>query len=288
MNNVFNATIDLTLNEIIYDFKIKNRLTAISKNLKQFTVMSDKELKKNFDDTRFQFRQKTLNVIFFDNVKVKLMYDKRHKSFLLKKRNKTYFKFHKKYKFSENQNRKLSNQRCGSFLIKRKIKRFVYELKLSSRWKIHSVISIAQLESANENDLYDKKRFHYFDFVKIKDDTKFEKSYEIEKIVDKRIRTYKKTAVTQYFIRWFEYDFEYDEWKNLAALADCMNLIYEYEKKVKIFKKKQKNESKKASQKTNQKQRRKTHQKWNFSKKKKKSFTKAADRQLKWMNELII
>ena len=130
MNNVFNATIDLTSNEIIYDFKIRNKLTIVLKNFEQFTFMSNKKLKKIFDDTRFQFRQKISNVIFFDNVKIKLMYDKRHKVLLLKKINKTYFKFHKKYKLSKNQNQKLSNQRYELFLIKRRIKRFVYELKL--------------------------------------------------------------------------------------------------------------------------------------------------------------
>ena len=133
MNNAPNATTGLTPNEIIYGFKIRDKLTAISENFEQSTVMPDKELKKALDDTRLQFRQEASNAIFFDNVKVKLMYDKRHKSLLLKKRDKAYLKFHKEYKLPENQNRKLSNQRCEPFLVKRRVERLAYELKLPPR-----------------------------------------------------------------------------------------------------------------------------------------------------------
>lgn len=71
--------------------------------------MSNKKLKKNLDNTRFQFRQKASNAMSFNNAKVKLIYDKRHKSLLLKKSDKAYFKLHKKYKLLEKNNRKLLN-----------------------------------------------------------------------------------------------------------------------------------------------------------------------------------
>ena len=90
---------------------------------------------------------------------------------------------------------------------------------------------MTQLESVEKkNDLYDRKRSHYFDSIKIESDTEFEKSYEVKKIVNKKIRKYEKTWIIQYLIRWLDYESEYDEWKNLAALIDCMNLIYDYEK----------------------------------------------------------
>ena len=102
INNAFNATINLTSNEIIYDFKIRNRLTTILKNFnEQFKFMSNQKLKKNLDDTRFQFRQKTSNVIFFDNVKIKLMYDKRHKPFLLKEKIRCILNFIKNINFQK-------------------------------------------------------------------------------------------------------------------------------------------------------------------------------------------
>ena len=66
MNNASNAITNLTSNKIIYDFKIKNRLTAISKNLFEiiiFISQSD-ELKKILDQTRFRFCQKAFDAVF--------------------------------------------------------------------------------------------------------------------------------------------------------------------------------------------------------------------------------
>ena len=130
MNNFSNATTGLIFNEIVYGFKMKNRLTTLSTTIDE-KFMQDKQLKKNLNKIRLQFRQKVSNVVFFDNVKTKLMYDKRHKSLFLKKENKAYLRLHKKYKLSDEFNKKLFNQRCDSFLIKRRIGRFAYELKFS-------------------------------------------------------------------------------------------------------------------------------------------------------------
>ena len=130
MNNFSNATTDLTSNEIVYEFKMKNKLTTLSTTI-DGKLMQNKQLKKNLNKIRLQFRQKISNAVFFDNVKAKLMYDKRHKPFFLKKGDKTYLRLHKEYKLSDEFNKKLFNQRCDLFLIKRRISRFAYELKLS-------------------------------------------------------------------------------------------------------------------------------------------------------------
>ena len=64
----------------------------------------------------------------------------------------------------------------------------------------------------------------------MKNDTKIEKFYEIEKLMSRRIRRYEKKNVTQYLIRWSDYDSKYDEWKSLSALNNLMNLVKKYEK----------------------------------------------------------
>ena len=51
---------------------------------------------------------------------------------------------------------------------------------------------MTQLKSINENDLYQKNRSNYFEFVVVKGDTEFEKSYEMKKIIVKRQRKYEK------------------------------------------------------------------------------------------------
>ena len=129
MNNSFNATTGFIFNEIVYGFKVRDRLTTLFTTIDD-KFMQDKKLKKNLNETRLQIKQKISNVVFFGNAKAKLMYDKRHKSFFLKKGDKAYLRLHKGYKLSDESNRKLFNQRCGPFLIKRRIGRLAYELKL--------------------------------------------------------------------------------------------------------------------------------------------------------------
>ena len=52
MNNSSNAIIELIFSELMYDFKIKNRLTAVSKKINE-QFMTNTKLKNFFDKTRF-------------------------------------------------------------------------------------------------------------------------------------------------------------------------------------------------------------------------------------------
>ena len=218
-NNFSNASIDLSFNEIIYDFKIREIL-----------FMKASTSKKQISENKLRNRQKIVDAISFVNAHMKIRYDVRHKSLLLQFEDKAYLRLHKNYQIL-NQHKKLDNQKCGSFLIKRRIDRFAYELNISLRWKIHLVISIAQLESAfSLQDSYNRSRSDHLDFVYVENDIDFEKSYEIEFVIDKRIKKFDKTSVTQYRIKWLKYELEFDEWKSVSSLNDCMNLIENYER----------------------------------------------------------
>lgn len=162
---------------------------------------------------------------------MKMYYDFRHTSLLLKSEKKAYFKFNKNYRFSKH-HKKLSQQKCESFLIKRKVKRLIYELELFSIWKIHSVVSIAQLKSASDiENLYNRFRSDHSNAVKIEENIEYEKFYEVERILAKRIRKYDRTAITQYLIKWLEYESEFNEWKSLSSLNNCLQLVEEFEQK---------------------------------------------------------
>ena len=63
---------------------------------------------------------------------MKIRYDFQHKLLLLRFENKTYLKLHKKYEIVE-QHKKLNNKKCKSFLIKRRVDRFTYELDIFFR-----------------------------------------------------------------------------------------------------------------------------------------------------------
>jgi hypothetical protein len=160
----------------------------------------DKEAK--FSDNREIIRMNVIDAINFANVKSKVIYDDHHKSMTFNTDDKIYLRLHHEYSLLEKENIKLSHQRSDSYVIKRKMKRVVYELKLSKNARIHFVISVAQLKSTkNESDFFDKSRSINSELIEINEDTSTKRSYEIERILKKRIRKYDKIAMKQYLIK---------------------------------------------------------------------------------------
>lgn len=211
LNNAFNFFTRLFFNQIIYKFNTKN----------EFFFLTNSNKLQNIPANRILFRQKTANVITFANAKMKSQYDINHQPLLLKSKNKTFFKFNSNYFLFDKHNKKLFQQRCDFFVIKQWIKRLTYELKLSSKWKIHSIISIIQLKLHSDNDSYNRFISIHSDSVYVEKNTLFNKLYEVKKIMDKRIKRYNKIAITQYLIRWLNYGPEYDEWKFIPFFQNC-------------------------------------------------------------------
>ena len=103
-------------------------------------------------------------------------------------------------------------------------------MELPIAWKIHPVVSIAQLEPLplGENP-YRRPRLNHPPTVEINGDTPNNRSYKIKKLVDKRTRKYNKINVVQYLIKCFGYGPEYNQWKNFSVFKDCLKLVGEYE-----------------------------------------------------------
>ena len=74
---------------------------------KQIDIINDKN----------QNCQKVINSLIFVIVKMKIKYNKKHKSLIMKFDNKTYVKLYHEYKFSKLKNIKLFNQKTKSFRI---------------------------------------------------------------------------------------------------------------------------------------------------------------------------
>ena len=195
LNNAFNVIIDRSLNEMIYEFKLRDVLIALTR---KFIKIDD------IDFERFRHQREAIDAISYVMTKVKIIYDSRHTFLLFKSDDKVYLRLHKRYTLSSKSNAKLFNQRIDSFLVKRRIERLIYELDLSSRSQIHFVIFVTQLKSTSSGkDFYRRFRFDFPDEVEVEEmsNIEFEKNFEIKIIVDKRFRIYNKTTVTQYLVR---------------------------------------------------------------------------------------
>ena len=166
-------------------------------------IKTKKQL-NHIETIKFRYRQEATSVCSYASLKFKIRYDSLHVPLLLKSKNKVFLRLHRDYSLFEKHNKKLFNQRCDSFLVKRRVDRLVYELDLSLRWKIHLVISITQLKLVSkDDDSYNRARSDYLDEVKVKDlsNTSWIKFYEIEKLVNRRVRQYDKIKITQYLLR---------------------------------------------------------------------------------------
>ena len=190
LNNVFNVIIDREFNEIIYEFKLRDVLIVL---IRKFMKIDD------IDFERFRYQRKTIDVISYVMIKIKIIYDSRHIFLLFKSNDKVYLRLHKKYILFNKFNAKLFNQRIDSFFVKRRIKRLIYELNLLFRSQIHFVIFVIQLKStSSEKKFYRRFKFDFSNEIEIKKmfNIEFEKNFEIKIIIDKRFRIYNKITVT--------------------------------------------------------------------------------------------
>lgn len=92
-----------------------------------------------------------------------------------------------------------------------KVGKLAYRLAVPDHWKIHSVFSIAQLEPAPNLDPFRRLRSTHPESVFVEGDTEEWKSYEVERIINKRTIKRGRRWFTQYIIRWLGYKPEFDQ-----------------------------------------------------------------------------
>ena len=221
LNNAPNAATGLSPNEVVYGFKTREIVSSLAED----APVSD------FADRRDEYRREAADAGDFANAKAKVYHDARHQPLMFKPGDRAYLRLHQGYSLPGHPNRKMSNQRCGPFLVKRRVGRLAYELELPDNWRIHPVISIAQLESYPGPDPYGRPRPDYPDSVKVEGDTEDWKSYEVERVEAKRLRKFGRTTVTQYFVKWVGYGPEFNEWRSISYLDNCLDLVEEFEQR---------------------------------------------------------
>ena len=153
---------NLASNKVIYEFKIKKTLSLLHNNLSITNVF----------EKRLKFRVEIFDVIIFVNIKAKIYYDARHQLLLLNLEDKTYLRLNYDYYLLEKSSKKISLQRCDSFLIKKRIDRLVYFLELSFTWRIYLIVFVAQLKSFSFiTNSYVCSKPNYSNLIEIENDT---------------------------------------------------------------------------------------------------------------------
>ena len=130
-----------------------------------------------------------------------MYYNIKHQSILFKSNNKMYLKLNYDYKLLDRNNRKLNNQRCNFFIVKRHVDQLTYKLNLFVYWRVYSIISIIQLKFFFDKNFYYQSCSNYSNAVEIKNNIKNWKFYIVEKVINKKLRKFERIIVAQYIIK---------------------------------------------------------------------------------------
>ena len=220
INNIVVAEIGYILNELCYEFRLQDNLD----------LLSDMPT-ENWSAFRLQYRKDAEEVIAWANMIVKFSYDRRHTSLNLKENSLVYLRLHHEYIISDIKSKKLSQQRIDFFKILQKMSTLAYRLELSPVMTIHSVVSVAMLESVPiGEDSYHRSRpdQKHSSSVTMKHDDDPTSHYEIERLLNKRIFRGK----IQYLVKWRDYESADNVWYNIDDLTNAQDLIDDYEENV--------------------------------------------------------
>ena len=123
---------------------------------------------------------------------------------------------------------KYNQQYVKSFKMLKRVNRLVYKLKLSTHWRIHSILFITQLKSISSFnvDSFQRSKSNQSNSIFVENDIEQIKFYEIKRLVNK---DQIKRRDFEYLIRWHDYKTEHDDWRNLFELKDAQKLIQNYE-----------------------------------------------------------
>ena len=76
-----------------------------------------------------------------------------------------------------------------------------YKLDIPNNWNIHPIVSITVLEPSPSSDPYRCPKANRPEWVFIKGNTPADRSYEIKKLINRRVIRKGRSYLTQYLIR---------------------------------------------------------------------------------------
>lgn len=138
----------------------------------------------------FQARTDAAVAISFALSNQKSHYDRKHQPLFMKVGDWVMLRLHKDYSIPslKGVTKKLTQQYVGSFRVIERVGRLAYKLDVPNDWKIHPVFSIAQLEPAPppSKDPFNRPTPHHPPSVFVDGDTNALKSFEIDRLLNKR------------------------------------------------------------------------------------------------------
>lgn len=213
LNNSENASTGVAPNMLLYGFKPREAPDCKPPG----GPFADREvLKGEAEDS-----------IAYANVKMKKRYDSTHKLWEPKQGDVVMLNL-RNYHVPGVTNRKLSDRRVGPFMIEEMVGKQACKLALPKHWRIHPVISIADLEPLPESeDPYAAGRTRATRRVRPQNQADATEAVP-ETLLDKRTRLVgrNKKEFIEYLVRWTGKDSSYDSWVREGNLPVTLTRQY--------------------------------------------------------------
>jgi hypothetical protein len=222
LNNSKSAATQKTPNEVVYSFTPNFAIDP-----------TDNQSDQGFHNPFPTAHAEVIDALDLAAMTDKLHYDRKHTAMFLAVGDKAYLRLHKGYNIPAASSKKIHQQYVGPFKVLARVGRLAYKLDIPAHWRVHPVFTIAQLEPApHDQDPFTRPQPSQPSSVSVEGDTETYKSWEIERLLDKRtIRKGRGTSV-QYLVRWTGYGPEFDQWYPLSQLENAKDLIAEYEARI--------------------------------------------------------
>lgn len=190
INNSSSSTTGKTPNELVYDFSPSRLLDLLA------ALLTPDALAARADVTK---------AISFAFLNQKVTYVCRHQPLFMKVGKWALLRLHKGYSIpaTAGVTKKLTQKYVGPFCIVEKVSRLAYKLNVSPHWRTHPVFSVAQLEPAPPPAKDPIARLFPSNppSVFVKGDTNKLKSFEIERVLNKRQVRKGKGQAVEYLVR---------------------------------------------------------------------------------------
>jgi hypothetical protein len=217
INNARTSATKSSPNEILYGFKLRTSISIIAENVSPHNKESAPVLcalaRANAEDAS---KHATYHIA--------KNYNRKHQRLSLQVGDSVYIRLGNGYKVQGIPKPKFGLQQVGPFPIVKKVGSLAYELRLPVDWKIHPVISIAQLEPA-KIDPFEREAPPPPPIT-----IEGEEEYEIEAIVRSAVRGRGRHRHQHYLVRWKGSGPESDEWIAVDELNHAKDLIDEYKR----------------------------------------------------------
>jgi hypothetical protein len=215
INNSSNSSTNKSPNEILYGFKLRSPVDNVAA-----TVTDDSPDKIAVD--RMIARVDAEDAAKHAAFHIARHYNRKHKDIEFDKGALVFLRLGSGYKMKGIPKQKIGMQRVGPFRIIDKVGRLAYRLKFPANWRIHPVISVAQLEPAPSDPF--NRAVEPPPAVEVDGDEEF----EIDAILQSQIRGRQKKL--HYLVRWKGWGPEHDSWIPASELAHARELVDDYER----------------------------------------------------------